>query len=251
MSSSATPDHFNYAANSSQYGVPPPVPPPKPPTGLSSTPGLKPPPPLPAAYDGQVSELSADRNVSPPSALGQVAVIEPTWLPRILVDKSTADLHEILADHSLQAALLNDPNTSHAAIQQSSASLRPLIEANIALATSLEATAERLTAQRAVTQSRLLALRALEQQHRTKISETETALQEFSPMALYQRLSAGATEQEQLLRGIEESWIDEAGQANERELGDWIKRVKDASRTAFLHKERKARWDEGRVGGWK
>ena len=165
--------------------------------------------------------------------------------------RSTADLQQVLSDHTLQTALLNDPATSHGAIQQSSANLQPLIEANVSLAASLESLGERLASQRSATQSRLLALRALEQQHRSKIAETEDALRDFSPMALYQKLSASVTEQEQLLRGIEESWIDEPGEASEREVTDWIKRVKDSTRVAFLRKERKARWDEGRVGGWK
>lgn len=151
----------------------------------------------------------------------------------------------------MQAALLSNPTTSHPAIAASQSHLEPFIQENIDLATSLEALGNRLVSQRAATQARLLALRALEQQHRAKIAETEDALRDFSPMALYQRLNASAVEQEQLLRGIEQSWLEEPGQASDREVSDWIKRVKEASRVAFLKKEKKARWDEGRVGGWK
>jgi hypothetical protein len=70
-------------------------------------------------------------------------------------------------------------------------------------------------------------------------------------MSLYQRLSASVTEQELLVRGVEESWLDEEGQVSEREVEAWLRRVKDVRKTAFLRRERKERWDEGRVGGWR
>lgn len=91
----------------------------------------------------------------------------------------------------------------------------------------------------------------MEQQHRSKIAETEKALEQFSPMALYQRLSASVQEQEQLVRGIEESWLEEGGIAGEREVEGFVRRVKEARKVAFLRGERKERWDEGRVGGWR
>jgi hypothetical protein len=70
-------------------------------------------------------------------------------------------------------------------------------------------------------------------------------------MALYQRLSASVTEQELLVRGVEESWLEEEGKVGEREVESWLRRVKEVRRTAFLRRERKERWDEGRVGGWR
>jgi len=141
--------------------------------------------------------------------------------------------------------------TTHPAIPASQQALRPLIESNIHLSTSLLDLEGRLNRQREETQSRLLALRALEQQHRSKLAETENALSSFSPMALYQRLSASVQEQDQLLRGIEDSWVEEGGVASEREVADFVKSVKDAKKMAFLRRERKERWDEGRVGGWR
>lgn len=105
--------------------------------------------------------------------------------------------------------------------------------------------------QRSATQSRLLALRALEQQHRTKIAETEDTLKGFSPMALYQRLNASVQDQDALVKGIEESFLEQGGLAKEREVADFVRRVRDAKRIAFLRTERKERWDEGRVGGWR
>lgn len=104
---------------------------------------------------------------------------------------------------------------------------------------------------RSSTQSRLLALRALEQQHRSKITETERELSEFSPPALYQRLNASVQEQDSLVKGIEESFLEEGGAASDREVQEFVRRVREARKVAFLRNERKMRWDEGRVGGWR
>lgn len=70
-------------------------------------------------------------------------------------------------------------------------------------------------------------------------------------MALKQRLNASVAEQEALLRGLEESWVEEDGVAAEREVAEFVRRVKEARRVAFLRSERKQRWDEARVGGWR
>lgn len=83
------------------------------------------------------------------------------------------------------------------------------------------------------------------------MTETEQALREFSPMALYQRLNASVQEQELLVRGVEESWLEDEGVASEREVSEFVRRVKEARKVAFLRRERKGRWDEGRVGGWR
>ena len=151
----------------------------------------------------------------------------------------------------MQAALLNDPRTTHPSVPASQEPLQQLLDNNVALATSLQQVESRLTQQRAATQSRLLALRALEQQHKSKILETEEALRNFSPMALYQRLNASLQEQEALVKGIEESFLEEGGVATDRELADFMRRLREAKKLAFLRAERKERWDEGRVGGWR
>ena len=54
-----------------------------------------------------------------------------------------------------------------------------------------------------------------------------------------------------LVRGVEESWLEEEGVASEREVEGWLRRVKEESKKGFLRRERKGRWDEGRVGGWR
>lgn len=163
----------------------------------------------------------------------------------------TTDLHHLLETQSLQHALLSNPSTTHPGITASQASLVPLLQQNVELTSSLSELESSLTQKRAATQSRLLALRALEQQHATKLTETESALGQFSPMALYQRLNAGVSEQELLVRGVEESWLDEDGVASDREVESFVRRVKEASKQSFLRRERRERWDEGRVGGWR
>ncbi|EMF17735.1 uncharacterized protein SEPMUDRAFT_78302 [Sphaerulina musiva SO2202] len=169
----------------------------------------------------------------------------------MLKDKSVNDLQDILNSQSFQAALLSSPHTTHPSIPLAEQHLPPLLQANLAAASKLLDTESRLSDLRERTQSRLLALRAMEQQHRSKISETEAALRDFSPQALYQRLNASVQEQELLLRGLEESWLEEDGVASEREVTEFVKRTKDARKVAFLRRERKSRWDDGRVGGWR
>lgn len=236
------------------YSSTPPAPPPKP--SGSSTPSRGPPlpPPPPGQIQHEVSELDGN-SVYPGQQSGPpqppIPLIEHNWLPEILKDRSTADLQHILENRELQEALLSNPTTTHPAIPASQDELRPLIGNNLNLANSLVELETRLNREREQTQSRLLSLRALEQQHRSKFAETEDALRSFSPQALYQRLSASVQEQEQLVRGIEESWLDEGGVASDRETTEFVRRVKDQKKLAFLKAERKRRWDEGRVGGWR
>lgn len=257
MSFPSTPVYTNSPAmqpTPSLYSSTPPVPPPKPSGSATPTRGPPLPPPPPGQHQHQISELDGSpshfaQSQGPPQPF--IPTIEPNWLPEILKEKNTSDLHQLLEDRELQSALLNDPNTTHPAIPASQEPLQPLIESNVALADSVLQLEARLNRQREQSQSRLLSLRALEQQHRSKLSETEDALQSFSPMALYQRLSASVQEQESLVRGLEESWLDEGGMASDREIGEFVRRVKENKKTGFLRAERKRRWDEGRVGGWR
>ncbi|KAI5369933.1 Putative modifier of rudimentary, Modr, ESCRT assembly domain-containing protein [Septoria linicola] len=248
-----------YMASSS---TPPPPPPkqqsPSRSSGFVNTQG----PPLPPPpRHNELSELDGNHAHRPHSSLSRphqqsfpqpdVPPIGSHWLPEILKDKSVNDLQEILNSPSLQSFLLNSPHTTHPSVPISEQHLAPLIQSNVSAASQLLDTEDRLSALRERTQSRLLALRALEQQHRSKISETETALRDFSPQALYQRLNASVQEQELLLRGLEESWLYEDGVASDRDVSDFVRRAKEARKTAFLRRERKSRWDDGRVGGWR
>lgn len=59
-------------------------------------------------------------------------------------------------------------------------------------------------------------------------------------------------EQESLCQGLEESFLEaEGGVASDREVEQFVKRLKEARKVEYLRKERKARWDEARVGGWR
>jgi hypothetical protein len=76
-------------------------------------------------------------------------------------------------------------------------------------------------------------------------------LKDFSAPALYQKLVAAISEQENLSRGLEESFLEDEGVASEREVAEFVRRFREVRKTAHLRRERKERWDEGRVGGWR
>lgn len=168
----------------------------------------------------------------------------------------TKDLHHVLQTLDLQHAIIYDPETAHPSLAASTAPLQALLAQNVSLAESLKQLEAHVQHQRDSTQSRLLSLRALERQWRAKQTEQDEALREFSPPALYQRLSAAVGEQESLCRGLEESFLEgEGGQgeavASEREVSEFVRRLRDGRKVAYLRAERKERWDEGRVGGWR
>jgi hypothetical protein len=169
----------------------------------------------------------------------------------------TKDLHEILSAPELQHAIVHDSETAHASLQASTAPLQALLTQNVQLAESLKQLEAHVQHQRDGTQSRLLALRALERQWKAKQAEQDEALREFSPPALYQRLNAAVGEQEALCRGLEESFLEGEGVggndavASEREVIDFVRRIREGRKVAYLRAERKERWDEGRVGGWR
>lgn len=165
--------------------------------------------------------------------------------------RRTPDLHAVLSDPSLQRALINNPETTHPSLPNSVDPLLSLLTANLNLAESLKALEARLAHQRSLTQSRLLSLRGIERQWRTKQAEQDDALRNFSPPALYQRLNASVGEQEALCRGLEESFLEEDGEATEREVIEFVRRLREGRKIAYLRRERKERWDEGRVGGWR
>lgn len=122
----------------------------------------------------------------------------------------------------------------------------------MALATHLKELETRVAHLRESTQAQLLSTHALERQWRQKQLDMDQALAPFSPSSLYQRLNQGVQEQEMICRALEDSFLDGDGEvASEREITDWVKRYRDAKKTYYARKERKERWDEGRVGGWR
>ena len=101
----------------------------------------------------------------------------------------------------------------------------------------------------------------------------DNALSPWQPRAMYQRLVASIAEQEALLRAIHESFLDGdgagrggsngdedgygggsrsgSGKASDREVAEWIRRVREGTTTLERRRELKNRWDEGRVSGFR
>ncbi|PNS19918.1 hypothetical protein CAC42_7885 [Sphaceloma murrayae] len=206
------PHHIQQPGPSDFNVATPPPPPPKPGSG-TQTPSRGPPLPLPPPQFGQYQSDApgALQQQYGASQRSEQRPPEPGWLPAGLADKSTQDLHHLLNHADLQTALLDNPETSHPSIVQAQIPLKQLLESNIELSNSLLQLESQLLSLRSSTQSRLLSLRAIEQQHRSKIAETERELSEFSPPALYQRLNASVQEQDSLVKGIEESFLEEEG----------------------------------------
>ncbi|KAH6895151.1 hypothetical protein B0T10DRAFT_208642 [Thelonectria olida] len=232
-------------------GPTPPVLPPKPgshETSRIATPnsaGLPPPPDAPGP--SRMSGVVAAAPISIPDPGDQ-------WLPQILEDKSKQDLAEILASPKLLNATTHAPDSIHPSLKASHQALATALNENIDLAQQLTDLEARLAHQRATTQAQLLSTHALERQWRQKQSDMDHALAPFSPVALYQQLSQSVQEQALVCQAMEESFLEGGGEgelATEREVTDWVRRYREAKVQSYLRQERKDRWDEGRVGGWR
>lgn len=154
-------------------------------------------------------------------------------------------------------ALAHAPTSSHDSTKTSHANLSAALDQNTLLAKQLRSAEARLAHQRSTTQAQLLATHALERQWRQKQSDMDHALAPFSPASLYQQLAQGVQEQALVCQAMEESFLEGGGvgvdgvPASERELTEWIRRYREAKVLCYLRQERKERWDEGRVGGWR
>ncbi|KFA75416.1 hypothetical protein S40288_06792 [Stachybotrys chartarum IBT 40288] len=176
------------------------------------------------------------------------------WLPQVLQDKSKQDLAELLADPKMLDALAHAPSTIHPSLASTYAALEASLTDNTALAQHVLELETRLAHLRGTTQAQLLSTHALERQWRQKQSDMDHALAPFSPASLYQRLSQGVQEQALVCQAMEESFLEGGGADGavpEREAADWIRRYREAKVAYYLRQERKERWDEGRVGGWR
>ncbi|KKK23120.1 hypothetical protein P175DRAFT_0433083 [Aspergillus ochraceoroseus IBT 24754] len=184
------------------------------------------------------------------NVLPQPPTIEEGWLPEGVKEKPTVDLQTILTSPDLISAL-SSHHPSYAAHQQT---LQSLLKYNHDLANHLLELQSRLGDLRSSTEKLLLTHQSLEVSWRKKQSELDTALAPWSPKALYQRLAASIAEQEAVCQAVEESFLEEEqrhGRATEKEVGDWIRRVRAESAKLEARREAKSRWDEGRVGGWR
>lgn len=163
------------------------------------------------------------------------------------------DLQTILTTPSLLTSLTHAPNTIHPSLSTSQTNLSSALAENIALATHLLTLEQHVISARASTSAQILSTRQLERTWRAKQAEMDAALAPFAPASLYQRLVADVAEQEGVCKALEESFLDgQKGEvAGEREVGEWVKGYREAKKLAYLRRERKERWDEGRVGGWR
>ncbi|KAF1830256.1 hypothetical protein BDW02DRAFT_573194 [Decorospora gaudefroyi] len=243
----------------------PPPPPPKSngPATPSQGPPLPPPPPgqgQAQGHNNQDQDQEQANQYRPSHEQADQLAVQPpddTWLPSTLSSLPTKDLHHVLQTPELQHAIIHDPSTTHPSLPASTQPIKTLLTQNVSITESLQQLESHIQHQRENTQSRLLALRALERQWKAKQAEQDEVLRAFSPPALYQRLSAAVGEQEALCRGLEESFLEGEGfgggeaVASEREVADFVRRLREGRKVAYLRAERKERWDEGRVGGWR
>ncbi|KAH0537637.1 hypothetical protein FGG08_005588 [Glutinoglossum americanum] len=201
------------------------------------------------AQQGQGPVPDSNGRVPPPPGWD-----DEYWVPDTLKDKSIPDLSQVHQSSSLLSSLHSSPQTAHPATPSTQLPLISALETNVSLATNLAALERQLAHTRSATQSRLLALHGLERQWRAKQSDTDAALAPFSPKALYQRLVSAVAEQEQMCTALEESFLDhstDGGKAGERETVEFVRRFREGRKVYYLRRERKERWDEGRVGGWR
>lgn len=248
---------------------PPPPPPRLPPDSVSpSSSEAILPQPLHPPVSQQKKQLAQE-----PQTVAELPDPGESWLPlSFLEDKSKADLHNILTDASLLSALTYAPQTAHPSLGDMYDRLSAALRINISAATSLEELEAQLASTRAEAQARLLAAHAAERQFKQRQAALTDervggALAGFAPQALYRRLVAATQEQEAVSEGILESFMDsrsphygghavhgqhgEGDRATEREVVEWVRQYREARKLYYLRRERKARWDEGRVGGWR
>jgi anti-sigma factor RsiW len=164
--------------------------------------------------------------------------------------KRTTELQEILSNASLLSAL----STLHPSYPTSQQYLESHLESNKALAQHVLDLESRVASLRSSTESLLLNHQSLEVSWRKKQTEMDAALAPWSPKALYQRLAAAVAEQEAICHAVEESFLEgdhQHGKATDKEVVDWVRRIRTEGAKLEARKEARARWDEGRVGGWR
>ncbi|KAM3436112.1 hypothetical protein NHJ13734_005270 [Beauveria thailandica] len=254
------------------------------PSGAGSSSSVPPPPPPPPGYGnyGANEPLQLQHvQAADAEAAGvqqqqqQLDVPQPmpdpgeNWLPEMLQDKSIQDLAAILASPALLQALTHAPTAAHPSLTASHAALASALSSNAALGAQLGGMGARLAGARSATQAQLLSAHALERQWRQRQSDMDHALAPFSPAALYQALAHGVQEQAQVCQAMEDSFLEGGGGGRgdgapgggggggagelltEREVAEWVKGYREAKVLYYQRQERKERWDEGRVGGWR
>ncbi|OAA61155.1 Modifier of rudimentary, Modr [Niveomyces insectorum RCEF 264] len=239
------------------YATTAPIPPPKPGShdasgrGTPTTAQSPRAPPLPPTPTGLPAAGAQTRNAALPQSIPDPG---NNWLPKVLQDKSKQDLAEVLSSPELLSALTHSSSTIHPSLAASHVALQSALDENMEIASHLLELEARLAQQRSATQAQLLGAHALERTWRAKQAAMDAALAPFAPASLYQQLAAGINEQEQVCQALEESFLEGAADgalASEREASEWVRRYREARKLYYLRQERKGRWDEGRVGGWR
>lgn len=221
------------------------------------------PPPLPQSQSPDVSQTSQcqtsaggqyqaqpDQNASMFAAQGP-SLPQSFELPESITKQTTADLSQLLSNPELLVAVAQNHPAYAAALQP----LQYQISQNVALATQVASAEAQFQALREQTGQLMLQHTSLQTQWRRKQAEMDEALAPWGPRAMYQRLLAGINEQKNMLDAVQESFLDESGDAghiaSEKEVTDWIKRIREGTTVLEKRREMRARWDEGRVGGWR
>lgn len=227
---------------SQQYSQPPPLPP-------SQSPGISQNQQYQIAATGQY-QAQADHNVSTFNT--HAANLPHSFeLPESITKQTTADLSQLLSTPELLSAVAQN----HPAYAASLQPLQHQINQNIALAGQVASMEAQLQSLRETTGQLMLQHTNLQTQWRRKQTEMDEALAPWGPRAMYQRLLAGINEQKNMLDAVQESFLDGSGDmshlASEKEVTDWIKRIREGTTVLEKRREMRARWDEGRVGGWR
>ncbi|KAL6242135.1 hypothetical protein RBB50_011047 [Rhinocladiella similis] len=238
------------SANASRTGTP----------TLSSTPTTaapgvtnspRPQPPVPSAQPS-FTQVQPERQppydpIPPPS-------LSDRWIPSQLQDKPISELHPLVNNPSLLASIA----ATHPSYASSLGPLQAAINANVQLAQQVSQVETQLRQLRDETGQLLLNHASLQTQWRRKQSEMDDALSPWGPRQMYQRLVSSISEQEALLRATQESFLEGStnddmshGKASEKEVNDWVRRIREGATTLEKRREMRARWDEGRVGGWR
>jgi hypothetical protein len=232
-----------------------------------------PPPPKTSGYGGQPGNPQAGAPLTPyVHPFGQAPTSQEQWeasqqyqpddrgapqqpqpprqalpVPEILKSKPKDDLNYVLHSSALLSALattsFEDPNSPQEA-------LKHYLDSNVALAQSVQQLEQQLANQRESTQTHLLQLHAMERQWRAKQKDMDGAIEKFTPKALYQQLNMAVGEASQICDALEESFMGGDGKATDKEVAEFLKGYREGKKRWYLRREKKERWDEGRVGGW-
>lgn len=244
-----------------------PPPPPLPPEA-HSTDSPRPQPPLPTS--STLDQPLQPHQRPPPAPPIPPPTLEEQWLPAHpdLTTYSTTDLAAVLQNPNLLAALAH----SHPSYASSAQSLESHLQQNLAQANQLKQLEAQLHALRHATSQLVLQHTSLQNTWRRKQSEMDDALSPWGPRAMYQRLVSSINEQEALVKAVVESFLEGSGgggmggtedyyngdgagsaqgKASEKEVSEWIRRIREGATVLERRREMRGRWDEGRVGGWR